>query len=207
MKRAILVLGLWAAAACGAFAHPHVFIDTRIEVAGDQTGVTGFWITWGFDKMFAASILLDFDRDKNRSLSPSEVEAVRTGAFSNLANYKYFLYLRSSQGLYRPASVRDFSAYVEGERLYYRFFVPDRLPLSQEETEVNLAVYDETFFCAIRYFEQDPVLFPDSAGIRGSYAIREDRGIRIDYPDNQGAKASTFPLQGIMKLKREPSQP
>ena len=69
-----MVLGttiLW-----GAFTHPHVFMDTRIEVTYDNHGVEGFWITWKFDKVFTAGILMDFDSDKNERFSPREVQVI-----------------------------------------------------------------------------------------------------------------------------------
>lgn len=202
MKRAVLVLGLLAAVAWGAAGHPHVFIDTRVEVSLDDTGLNGFWITWRFDRVFTASILLDFDRDRDKRLSPSEVADIEREAFSNLVHYNYFTYIRSPRGLHAPESVRQFTAYIEEERVHYRFFVPYPLPLGREEVTVNLAIYDETFFCDIGYHELAPVLFPASDTIRGSYEIRRDRGIRIDYPANDGSQGATFPHQIVLRLRR-----
>jgi len=204
VKRAFLSVLAVVVVAGGAFGHPHVFIDTRIEVACDEAGLTGFWIDWRFDRVFTASILLDFDKDKNGILGTVEVQAVRAGAFANLANYKYFVYIRAAKRLHRPAGVSDFSAYLQEQRLHYRFFVPFQLALGPEELEINVAVYDETFYCAIGYVEPDPVLLPACAWLQGSYAIREDRGIRIEYPDNMGTRASTFPRQAVLRLRRQP---
>jgi ABC-type uncharacterized transport system substrate-binding protein len=178
-------------------------METRIEVAYNDHGLSGFWITWEFDRVFTASILMDFDRDKNRRLSPAEVAVVEDKAFSNLVNYKYFVYICSSKGLYRPANVREFTAYMEGERVHYRFFVPYSLPVGDTKADVNVAVYDETFFCDIGYAELAPVLFPASDTFSGDYTIREDRGIHIDYIANDGTHGSTFPRQVVLTLRRE----
>lgn len=203
MKRAILTVILGTTIIWGAFTHPHVFMDTRIEVVYDSHGVAGFWITWKFDKAFTAGIMMDFDRDKNEQLNPAEVSVIEDKAFSNLVNYKYFVYIRSSKGQYRPSQVREFTAYMEGGRIHYRFFVPYSLPVGDGEVRVNVAVYDETFFCDIGYAKPAPLLVPASDTFSGEYTIREDRGIHIDYTANDGSAGSTFPRQVVLTLRRK----
>ena len=203
MKRTVLAIILGTTILWGAFTHPHVFMDARIELAYDNHGIEGFWITWKFDKVFTAGILMDFDSDKNERLSPGEVNVIEDKAFSNLVNYRYFVYIHSSKGQYRPANVRDFTAYMEGGRVHYRFFVPYALPIGAGEIKVNVAVYDETFFCDICYAECAPLLFPASDIFSGEYTIREDRDIHIDYVANDGSQGSTFPRQVVLTLRRK----
>jgi ABC-type uncharacterized transport system substrate-binding protein len=203
LKKAVVAVVLVTSGLWGAFGHPHVFMDTRIEAAYDREGLRGFWITWRFDKVFTAGILMDFDSDKNERLSASEVAVIEDRAFSNLVNYRYFLYIRSAEGQYRPSSVESFTAYMEGGRVHYRFFVPYTLPIGQGEVKVNIAVYDETFFCDIGYLDTAPLLLPASDTFSGEYTIREDRGIHIDYTANDGSQGSTFPRQIALTLRRE----
>ena len=203
MKKAVIAVVFLASGLWGAFCHPHVFMDTRIEAVYDGEGLGGFWITWRFDKVFTAGILMDFDGDKNERLSASEIAVIEDRAFSNLVNYRYFLYIRSAEGQYRPSSVESFTAYMEGGRVHYRFFVPYALAIGREEVKVNIAVYDETFFCDIGYFDSAPLLLPASDTFSGEYAIREDRGIHIDYTANDGSQGSTFPRQIALTLRRE----
>jgi ABC-type uncharacterized transport system substrate-binding protein len=176
-------------------------MDTRIEAAYSSEGLSGFWITWKFDKVFTAGILMDFDSDKNERLSSSEIAVIQDRAFSNLVNYRYFVYIRSSKGQFRPSSVEAFTAYMEGGRVHYRFFVPYPLPIDDREITVNVAVYDDTFFCDIRYVDT-ALLLPASDTFSGEYTIREDRGIHIDYTANDGSQGSTFPRQMVLTLRR-----
>ena len=85
MKRGIIIIVFTSLIPWGAWCHPHVFMDTRIEVAYNDRGLAGFWIDWEFDKVFTASILMDFDRDRDKTFSPGEVADIRANAFSNLA--------------------------------------------------------------------------------------------------------------------------
>jgi ABC-type uncharacterized transport system substrate-binding protein len=203
MKRTSVAIILGTTVLWGALAHPHVFMDTRIEAAYGSEGLSGFWITWRFDKVFTAGILMDFDSDKNERFDPGEVAVIEDRAFSNLVNYNYFVYIHSSKGTFRPSSVESFTAYMEGGRVHYRFFVPYPLPIREEEVKVNIAVYDETFFCDIGYVDTAPLLFPASDTFSADYTIREDRGIHIDYTANDGSRGSTFPRQVVLTFRRE----
>jgi ABC-type uncharacterized transport system substrate-binding protein len=203
MKRAVIAAVLVTSGLWGASGHPHVFMDTRIEAAYSAEGLSGFWITWKFDKVFTAGILMDFDSDKNERFSASEVAVIEDRAFSNLVNYRYFVYIRSAEGQYRPSSVESFTAYMEAGRVHYRFFVPYPLPIGKADVKVNVAVYDGTFFCDIGYAETAPLLLPASDTFSGEYTIREDRGIHIDYTANDGSQGSTFPRQMVLILRRE----
>jgi ABC-type uncharacterized transport system substrate-binding protein len=203
VKRTIVAIILGTTILWAASGHPHVFMDTRIEAAYDSEGLSGFWITWKFDKFFTAGILMDFDSDKNERLDPGEVAVIEDRAFSNLVNYRYFVYIRSAKGTFRPTSVESFTAYMEAGRIHYRFFVPYALPIGEGEVKVNVAVYDETFFCDIGYVDTAPLLLPASDSFSGDYTIREDRGIHIDYTANDGSRGSTFPRQVVLTLRRE----
>ena len=79
-------------------------MDTRIEAAYGSEGLSGFWITWRFD--------------------PAEVAVIEDRAFSNLANYSYFVYIHSPKGAYRPSKVESFSAYMEGGRIHFESPAP-----------------------------------------------------------------------------------
>lgn len=60
-------------------AHPHLFIDTGVEVLFDPDGtVGGVRITWTYDEMYSLLILEDrgLDRDYDGILTPDEVTAL-----------------------------------------------------------------------------------------------------------------------------------
>ena len=77
-------------------AHPHMFIDTRLKIDIQGNSLKQIEITWYFDPMFTASIVGDFDGDRNGVFTPEETEEVREYAFSNLENYDYFTFLELS---------------------------------------------------------------------------------------------------------------
>jgi ABC-type uncharacterized transport system substrate-binding protein len=118
----------------------------------DPQGLAGFAVQWRFDELFSGSILADFDADRDRRLSSSKSEAIRRGAFANLAGYNYFIYLREPAGArMKVRQVEAFQASVdEGGRLIYRFFVPLRILYAASAQTVGIAIYDESCFVDIR---------------------------------------------------------
>jgi len=80
--RALAAL-VWAVLAglCGpAVAHPHVFIDTSVEVIlDDNDRVTAVRIGWVYDELFSLMVIADreLDRDADGQLSPEEAEGLK----------------------------------------------------------------------------------------------------------------------------------
>ena len=131
------------------YTHPHTFIDSTIECEFDSSGLKGFWINWTFDPMFTAQLIMDYDLDRNGSLSEEEVLDIKENAFSNLINYYYFTYITENKKTYRPEKVSSFTASIIGKDILYRFFIPYTCSPSDGGNRVIIAVYDDTFFCDI----------------------------------------------------------
>ena len=157
------------------YAHPHVFIDTKITVRFDDKGITGFQITWLFDEMFSSMIIGDFDENRDGTFSKREIENIREGAFSNLKNFHYFTYISVNEKGCSFSSVTEFTAAIHGERLIYRFFIPCIISLGGEEKMVKVAAYDETFYCDIAFAETDPVSLQNSNGYTVRYEIVQNK--------------------------------
>lgn len=77
--RAGLAVAGWIMAAGGAVAHPHVFVDTRIEVIlDDQNRATGVRISWTYDDLTSLQLIADrgLDEDFDGVLTPEEEAAI-----------------------------------------------------------------------------------------------------------------------------------
>ena len=57
-------------------AHPHVFIDTRVEVILDEDGLQAVRLTWVYDDFFSLLLTEDFglDQDMDGELTPDELQ-------------------------------------------------------------------------------------------------------------------------------------
>jgi ABC-type uncharacterized transport system substrate-binding protein len=159
-----------------AWAHPHVWIEARAVARFDEQGLAGVTVEWRFDELFTGSILADFDADRDRRLSSAESEAIRRGAFSNLAGYHYFIYLRDPGG--QRSGVRRIEAFrasLDGQdRLLYRFFVPWRVAYGSGPQSIGIAIYDESYFVDIRYAQAEPLRMEGGPPPESSVQVVED---------------------------------
>jgi ABC-type uncharacterized transport system substrate-binding protein len=184
-------------AASAVFGHPHMFIDSRITFELTDEELKGFWIEWGFDEVFTAMITHDYDRDGNGSFSESEQEAIRKGAFSNLKNHRYFTYILTDGERIQPETVESFSAWLDGHRLFYRFFVPYRMPVDEEANSLRVAIYDKSFYCDIATFDTDPVTAKAPDGIRTSFSVQKNKDLEITYSPKGGRRRSGETYTGV----------
>jgi ABC-type uncharacterized transport system substrate-binding protein len=161
-------------ASAGLFAHPHMFLTSREEFVWDKANLSGCWLEWTFDQFFSAD-LMNYDANHDGKFSPTETKKVYDGAFINLKNYYYFLFIRQGKTRTNPKGVSEFSVSQKNSAVTYRFFID----LSKSAPgEICLAVYDYTFFCDIRPAPDPVKLTYDPEFIKPTFAIVENK----DYP-------------------------
>jgi len=132
-------------------AHPHVWIDAHVGVYFSGQRLQRIVHRWVFDEMFTESILLDYDRNRNRRIEPGENREIEAGAFSNLRHYGYFTHLAVGSREVPIESVEAFQASVEQGRLVYRFEVPLDVEVRSRWQRIHLGVWDDTYFVEVRY--------------------------------------------------------
>lgn len=73
----ILMAALLSLAPAAAFAHPHIFVEARLEVvAGKDGSVEELRNVWRFDEVFSSSVVMDFDKNTDLKLEPNELAEV-----------------------------------------------------------------------------------------------------------------------------------
>ncbi len=188
LKRTFAVLFLGFALATGTvLAHPHVFIDSRVTFQFNEHEMEGFWVEWHFDPLFTSMIVMDFGASWEGSLSPNVVRAIREGAFSNLRNYDYFLYVLETDGVHPVREVERFDAFMRDRRVVYRFFVPFRRPLDARTRTLRIRMYDDTFFTDIAFEEDSPISVESPVALEQEFLIQQNRNVKIQYDNRDQA--------------------
>ncbi len=129
------------------FSHPHVFIDNQLKVKMTTGKVQEVRIIWMFDAFFSSNIIMQFDRNRNKRFEPGEIESVRQGAFQNLKNFNYFTFIEINGQNRKVQSVRDFSAFISGNRLIYEFTVVVNAPV-RPGGKISIWIFDPTNYVA-----------------------------------------------------------
>ena len=184
MKRSITSLILILATAGILPAHPHVWIDSRVEVQLSGNRIESVRASWTFDPMFTEMIVLDHGRGTDGEYSQAQVERIRRGAFDNLRHYGYFTHIEIDGRAIEVDSVERFNARLNDENfLEYSFEVPLQVPIDGGSTTLKVSMYDETFFTDIAYRE-------DYAGVTGAGAVR--------YRKDFSRERHSIPIWGYM---------
>ena len=170
-KTYLFLFGIFFLCPANILSHPHVFVDCTLTFVFDENGFAGIRNRWVFDEMFSGMMFHDFDKDKDLSLNPQEVAAIKSGAFSNLKNFNYFNHIRIGDQIFAVQFVKDFNAEIDvherfagavAERnLVYSFFVPCHVSAHNDFKQIRIAVFDEEYYT-------DIALAPGKIAIEGN---------------------------------------
>jgi len=138
----ILLCGTLAGFPRAAQAHPHVWVDYYVNAVSSKDGITKLKFRWHFDDMFTSMVMEDFHV---QTLGAKKVEELRKGAFSNLKNYHYYIYMKLDGKEFDPQDITDFNAEMKGKNIEYTFTI--NLPHPTKKLELSL--YDPEFYVDI----------------------------------------------------------
>lgn len=184
----VFFLGLFLLPGAFLAAHPHVFVDSRVEAEVSGTRLEGFWVEWTFGRLYSAGIIQDFDRDRDGQFNQAEVRGVQKGAFSNLENYDYFMRLfLDGEELPAVTGVEEFDAAIlDGSRMRYRFFVPLRRDLEPGEHELVVTIFDTTCFSEFSYADEEPAACRGLGDSEYRYSIQKNKDRPFYYDRRAG---------------------
>lgn len=137
-------------------AHPHVFIDARLDVQFSADGLSGIQVEWLFDAMFGSSLIADYDRNKNGRFDTEEIALIEKQAFSNLVNFNYFTYLINGDRRHDVRQVSDFKASIIGKTVLYAFFIPFTLNWDEIDGTLVIGFFDKTNYCDFQFIADKP---------------------------------------------------
>ena len=162
----------------GIFAHPHIRLYSKIEAEYREDKCDGFWVEWKFDDFFSASVIKEFDKNRNGVFEDKEVKDIYGRAFINLKNYGYFIFLRKDKNRQHPKKVERFTAWQKDNLLYYKFYVP--LEGTDFTDDFHIAVLDRTYYCSIVYMD-NPVSVISKSGNMPAYEITNNKEYPVYY--------------------------
>jgi ABC-type uncharacterized transport system substrate-binding protein len=160
-------------------AHPHVFIVQRLEIVFDNHGLAGFGVEWHFDEMFSSMIAMDYDQNQNGIMEPAEVGAVKEKAFSYIAEYDYFIFVKIDGQFFKVKWISNFNAVLKNGKLSYHFFVPCHVKARELFKQIVIAVYDPTYYTAIFFAQKRPARVKNGDRFVIESAIKEDKSTSI----------------------------
>lgn len=165
-----------------AVAHPHVFIDTGLEVVFDQAGwTTGIRVTWTYDEFYSLMIMEErqLDMDGDGHLTDPEKAGLAGFDMDWKTEYPGDTYALADDvplGLSRPS---DFTADIRDGRIVSTHLRKLEPPFRPEATALVVKSYDPSYYfsytiprnaalagapdCSSTLFPADPTVAKDKA--------------------------------------------
>ena len=156
-------LALLAVSATGALAHPHVFVDARVEVVFDKDGkISALRHVWRFDDAFSAFASQGLDGNGDGILSIEELQPLAKVNVESLKDYEYFSYLKAAgkrSGFKIPT---EYWLQSSDGFLTLFYTLPLMQPVKPDGTGVTIDVYDPGYFVDYQFVEKDPAKLIDA---------------------------------------------
>ncbi|MFD1746881.1 DUF1007 family protein [Rhizobium helianthi] len=143
-----------------ALAHPHIFVEARMEVLADDKGhVSEVRNIWRFDEMFSSSVLLDFDKNTNGKLDAPELAELGETMRTSLADFHYFTNI-TMNGKNIPVQKPDVIHVTYQDNQVLAFFAVkpgETIPL---KGKLTFGIYDPSMYTSLD-FPNDKDLVPE----------------------------------------------
>ncbi len=176
------------------YSHPHVFVVNKIIIVFDDHGFSGIRVNWGFDEFFSSMIAGDYDKNRNKKLEKPEISIIKKEAFSYLANFDYFTFIKIDGKPFKVKWVTDFKAALSNGKLNYEFFIPCHVKASSTFKEVTIAQYDPTYYSAVFFGKNKPVKIEAGSNFETSFKIAKNLKESYYY-------GMVHPVQIILKFR------
>lgn len=147
LSRIILVaLGLFASMA---FAHPHVFVDAKVQVLFDEKGFSGIKNHWVYDEIYSAAMIASVDSDGDGTFSAQEGEKLKSTILGDLEKMNYFNYVQWGSDFLKVEELQKFRASVVNRRLVLDFIVIFSVPVGNDYSMLVAVVADPTNYVQV----------------------------------------------------------
>ncbi|MBB3611055.1 DUF1007 family protein [Rhizobium sp. BK602] len=152
LAHAAILTGGLLLAPIAASAHPHIFVEARLEVlAGPDGNVQELRNVWRFDEVFSSSVLMDFDKNTNLKLDPDELKEVGKTVRDSLADYDYYTNLSLNGKAIKVDKPDVINVdYQDGQLLMF-FAVKPSEPMPLKGNKLSFGIYDPTLYTSIDF--------------------------------------------------------
>ncbi len=158
-----------------AAAHPHVFVDARVEVVFDKDGkITALRQVWRFDDAFSAFATQGLDADGDGNLTIEELKPLAKVNIDSLKDYDYFTFLKVAGrrvGFRIPA---EYWLQMSDGFLTLFYTLPLMQPVKPDKAGVSIEVYDPSYFVDYQMVQQDPIKLLDAPAACSADVKRKD---------------------------------
>ncbi len=163
VKGLLVALPAWLASVCGAFAHPHVFVEARSEMVFDEKGMLiSVHQVWRFDAAFTAFAVQGLDSDGDGVLTHEELQPLAKINVESLKEFDYFTFVTVGKDERPFADPTQYWLDFSDGRLTLFFDLPLKEAVKVGGGETVLEVFDPDYFVDFAMTKEDPFVLGDA---------------------------------------------
>jgi ABC-type uncharacterized transport system substrate-binding protein len=172
-----------------AFAHPHVFADTKTEVIGSAGKLEALRHVWRFDEFFSSTVQLEFDKDGDNKLSDIELASIAKTIKKSTAEFNYFQNVYDNGTKVAMTVPGEMTIGFEGPQMILIFESKPSRPVDLKGN-LTFGIFDETFYTSLDFINDTDLSeqgFPKSCTFK---VVRPDPDEAIK--QNEGSLTQQF---------------
>jgi len=128
-------------------AHPHIFIDTKLDFTTKNNKVDKLQVSWIFDDMNSQILMMDFDTNRDKKLDKKETQKFLKTYFNKLSKNRPFIHVKvAGKNVSLTKHISPFSIKYKNNLLVMNFTV-DFKKIKQTKT-IDIGFWDETNYTA-----------------------------------------------------------
>lgn len=146
-----------------ALAHPHVFVDARVETVFDGQGrIVALRHVWRFDDAFSAFATQGLDTDGDGILTVDELKPLAKVNVDSLRDYDYFTTLRFAGKRIGFKIPTEYWLQMNDGYLTLFYKIDLMQPVKPGPDPVTIDVFDPSYFVDYQMVDQDPAPLKDA---------------------------------------------
>ncbi len=128
-------------------AHPHIFIDTKLDFVTKNNKVDKLHVSWIFDDMNSQILMMDFDTNRDKKLDKKETQKFLKTYFNELSKNRPFMNVKvDGKKISLTKHISPFSIKYKKNLLIINFTV-DFKKIKQTKT-IDIGFWDEKNYTA-----------------------------------------------------------
>ena len=155
--RFVLTLAGGTLLAGAAFAHPHVFVTSRMVIEFKDGALKDLRHAWTFDETYATSAIEGLDTNKDGNYDREELKALAQVNVDGLKEFGYFTFATAGGDPLEFGVPENYWLEYANNLLTLHFSLPLAKPIDAKGKALKFTVQDETYFIAFEFEKADAV--------------------------------------------------